>query len=741
MVDINYVLNSFDGVIPSGHNKWKALCPIHGDDNPSISITIKDDKILMKCLAGCSTSDVLSAVGLTFDDLGSPSKKVDFSVFDKIAYGQRNHYGDGVIVKDHYDYISADGKYLYTKIRFEGGTIPKGDKVIRYYCIDYVNSSFKSGMPIGVEKTLYRLPNLLKGIKEGYPVYIVEGEKDVRTLENLGWVATTSGGANDWKESYGKYFKGADVRILPDNDEAGDKLAKKIYRDIKDFAYRTKIVRTSNDNKGDVTDYLNEKGHNKETLLELIQKEKYQYASWINCEKDKPEKVNSDRLAHTFDKHEEYLISRNFDGGGRRIYSYSNGVYVPMSDECFKGEIKKYILLGKATTTCLDNTFKFLTYEGNHFCYSDDINNNERIINLKNGILNIDTMELLPHSPKYKTTCQLQINYDANATEMSNFMKYINDLCLNEVNVVDEQKKTVIQEFMGLILSNVFGHRTKKAIILYSPRGDSGKSQLINLLQELLGMDRVIVVQLQEMNPTNRFVLANLIGARLVTCGDQTAVDVTDSSTFKQLTGSDMVKVERKGKDVVNFTYKGVVLYGCNALPNFKDDKGDHLFNRLLVIPCIHTVPEGERDSSILQKMLRERTAIFNWAMIGLKRLIANKFIYSQCDASATIIQEYRNKIDTVQRFIYESNYEITKQFGDIVNAKNFYEEYVNFCDDNEISTVMKRENFKERMASYGCNTRKSHGNIVYSGIRKQAEQKEKSADGFVDVLPETIPY
>ena len=95
-------------------------------------------------------------------------------------------------------------------MRFEG-------KEIRYVTIDY-NKDTYNYCKTKDNVTLYRLPELLKAISEGWPVYIVEGEKDVETLRNLGYTATTAGGVNDWRREYAAYFTGAQVVILPDND-------------------------------------------------------------------------------------------------------------------------------------------------------------------------------------------------------------------------------------------------------------------------------------------------------------------------------------------------------------------------------------------------------------------------------------------------------------------------------------------------------------------------------------------
>src|SRR5262249_51203906 len=54
------------------------------------------------------------------------------------------------------------------------------------------------------------------------PIFIVEGEKDVDALWERNIPATcNSGGAGKWRDDYSKYFEGATVNILPDNDPPG----------------------------------------------------------------------------------------------------------------------------------------------------------------------------------------------------------------------------------------------------------------------------------------------------------------------------------------------------------------------------------------------------------------------------------------------------------------------------------------------------------------------------------------
>jgi hypothetical protein len=74
----------------------------------------------------------------------------------------------------------------------------------------------------GVRAVPYRLPELLEAIAAGHPVLIVEGEAKADLLWSWNVAATCCvGGAKKWKAEHSEYLRGADVYLLPDNDNAG----------------------------------------------------------------------------------------------------------------------------------------------------------------------------------------------------------------------------------------------------------------------------------------------------------------------------------------------------------------------------------------------------------------------------------------------------------------------------------------------------------------------------------------
>ena len=67
-MQIEEILNRLDKVTQRGE-QYTALCPAHDDKKPSLAITQKDEKILLKCWSGCNANEITGALGLKLSDL------------------------------------------------------------------------------------------------------------------------------------------------------------------------------------------------------------------------------------------------------------------------------------------------------------------------------------------------------------------------------------------------------------------------------------------------------------------------------------------------------------------------------------------------------------------------------------------------------------------------------------------------------------------------------------------------
>lgn len=712
----------------------QCICPCHKDKEPSLTISKgKNQNIVMYCHAGCSTEDILASVGLSISDISNESNKPSY--LDRIAYyyGTKKGYGDGVKVTAEYPYRNEHGEYLYSKVRIEGGTIDK--KIIRYYEIDRVNDEYKPCKKENTTRTLYRLPELIKYRKKAKCVYITEGEKDVHTLINLdsSFVATTTAGsASDWQSEYAKYFKGCDVVLFRDNDKAGIDSVKKIVKDLRRYAHRIRIVCPSDKEHGDVTDYLTKEGGTLKSLIEMCNNPEEQYFGyWVElC--DKGIKVNAGLLAEQVAQNEHYIITRNPSDDKEQLYFYEAGVYRPMNKSGVKGIIKEYIPTAKQSDHLLNNVYSLLMSSNENIYNVNMLNADESIINFKNGLYSVKDRKLIPHTPKILSSFQYGFDYNPDVTNCPIFTKYINELCTKPDGTIDKKEIDIIQEYLGFIISNVKMQSVKSAMVLWSRLGNTGKSVLNRLITYICGYDRVASIKLNELTIKNNFILGTLPYCRVISCGDESNSNVTDSSIFKALTGGDPVKVEPKGKQGYTYIYNGGFVIACNGLPCFEDDKGLHLFDRLIILPCEHHITDDIKDANLSKKLEKEVQAVVNWAIVGLHRLIDNRYIFTKSDSSELSKEEYRKTMDSLYRFVSE-NYVITNKREDRIYKTTFDDAYARWCTDNNCIAVSKK-NITGRMDSIGIThdrgNVKDHRNIeVYRGIRAKESVFTKASD------------
>ena len=716
--DLNGSRKNSDGSI-------NVRCPCHDDKEASLSISKgKIHETVLKCHANCNYIDILAEVGLTENDLYNDSRtKQEKNLLTKIERYVNK------LIEAIYDYKDANGKYLYSKIRFVG-------KHIRYAVIDKKNDSFTMKKPEGVY-SLYNLPAAIKAIKKGYPVYITEGEKDVDTLKNLGFTAVTAGSVSDWRSEFAHYFTGARVVILPDNDAPGLELKDKILKSLRAFAHSIKVVITSQAEHGDVTDYINER-HSKEDLKELIKGVDAIVAPWVELTERKDgtikQRINVGLLKACISE------SLNYKCVDSAFYWYCNGYYKHMDKNAVKAKISDYIPDTLTNDNLLNNVYNLMLADSDHMANEKDFNTNEKYINFKNGLYNIDAKALEPHNADVLYTRQVNTEYieGSTITEYHTFTKFIRDLCKSADGGIDWQAYKALQEVAGLAISNIYGHKTKKAVFLYSPVGNTGKSQFLGLLGHLIGQENITSIPLQNMNEDKgRFAFANAGFVRLIMNGDQSKADIKDSSIFKSITGGDAIKVEAKGKDIKALVFKGLVLIACNDLPYIADDKGEHIYRRMYIVPCTHTIEEKERDPNILDKMLQELPAIVNWAIEGLHRLKANNYNFTEIAAGNQYIEDYRKNSDTVFSFLSDEGYTITKDPNDKISKKRLLEQYNQYCIREERQSVSKRQ-FGERLekiTGFKTAVAKYQDGKSYRAIRGIKEYN----DGFVPVDNEQI--
>lgn len=246
-----------------GLNSYKALCPLHDDTNPSLSI-FGDRFRRFNCFGCGKKGDVFQF----FAELKGLDVKSDFP---KILEGIAADFGinsAGNAPKktqkkttkpfkktkpfEHFELGLPIQRYAYTNEK---------EKVL-YYNVKFAPKDFRQCDPTGTRWTVKnikpKVPYQLPKVVTAETVLIVEGEKDVASLAKLGLVGSCNvAGAGNWTKDLNRHFKGKDVLLLPDNDDPGRKHMDMVFNNLNGIAKSIKRIELPGlPDGGDVTDWI-----------------------------------------------------------------------------------------------------------------------------------------------------------------------------------------------------------------------------------------------------------------------------------------------------------------------------------------------------------------------------------------------------------------------------------------------------------------------------------------------------
>lgn len=335
--------------------------------------------------------------------------------------------------------------------------------------------------------------------------------------------------------------------------------------------------------------------------------------------------------------------------GSTFIYVYRGGYYQLMSETEFKGMIIDYIPSQIRRSKDVDEVFKLLLMENDYYIDNSELNSDYKYINFKNGLLNLETMELESHTPDKFFTVQIPVCYKRldECKRGTLFDKYLDELVDN-----DNVMKECLLEAMGLALSNIPGYLTKKAILMIGPK-DCGKTQIKKLLTLLLGIKYTSSIELSKMS-TNNFATSELYNKRLAGSNDMQYTAVADMGIFKQLTGGDPISVEFKGRGAFSYVFTGLLWFLANDFPKFSGKKEDAVYQRFVVIPCEHVVKAEDQDPELVNKMLRESEYIVSLCIDSLLKLIDRKYKFPESERMINGLKKYEVSNNTLLQFVEE---------------------------------------------------------------------------------------
>lgn len=271
----------------------------------------------------------------------------------------------------------------------------------------------------------------------------------------------------------------------------------------------------------------------------------------------------------------------------------------------------------------------------------------ERYINLQNGLYSLDDFALEAHDPALRFTTQLDFEYDPSA-RCPNWDNYLRTSLLTPDGKVDLELIFLLQEAMAYSMT---ARTDMKASFWCVGKPDSGKSTLIALIHSLMGTLHG-TINLNNLGE-DRFMLAQIVGKRVVTFTEAEESTMIPDALYKAMVGGvDEIYTDVKNKPGISFKPIAKFWWAMNEAPRMKDRSGAML-NRLKPIPFEHSIAPDRRIGNLHQLLVRERPGIFNWLMVGYQRLLDQE-AFTVSEQSERWKENYRTQNDTEAGFLTE---------------------------------------------------------------------------------------
>jgi putative DNA primase/helicase len=269
----------------------------------------------------------------------------------------------------------------------------------------------------------------------------------------------------------------------------------------------------------------------------------------------------------------------------------------------------------------------------------------------------------------------------------------------------DQDLYLYARRLVGYLLT---GTTTEQVLHFFYGLGANGKSVFCEILEALLGEYGLVASPDLVMMRRHTGIpndIARLRGVRAAFMNETSQGSRFDEAKLKDLTGGDTLTGRFLHQEFFDFapTHKLVIRGNHKPVISGTDDG---LWRRLRLMPFIVTIPPGEQDLELVEKLREELPGILRWAVNGC--LEWQRVGLRPPPAIVEAVRAYREESDTLGRFI-EDCCNTTSKLSQ-VKAGVFFQRYQQFAEQTgerslpakELPYEMRRRGFEWKRTKLG---------------------------------------
>lgn len=577
------------------------------------------------------------------------------------------------------------------------------------------------------------------GIGPG-PILLMAGEMDCLLAQSLGFAQAdtfTSGEQSLPRPDMVADWKGKDVYVWYDNDIPGRGGARHVANALATLDCRPRIVEFPPDfpEGEDFTDLVVKHGYTRSMIDELIASaqaheppqpvgvhatiKSYRFTDLGNAERFADQHGHQ---ARWWSERRQWFTCAGEDGKWREHGSDNVRRWM---QECARAMQQEKELYDDAARDSFESWCRSSENDGRTRgamaqaqallqIQPDDFDHDPYILNVHNGIVNLKTGELLPHSADRFCLKQVAIDYDSRCANPHNWLKFLHHNLKEDQQFIDWLQKAI-----GYMLT---GSTEEKLIFFVKGPPDTGKTKFIETLLALLGEYAVqapkslVMVQSHQVHPEH---IALLYGNRLASVSELDDSERFNEGQIKWLSGGDSLTARFMRENSFTFTPTHKLLLSANKYPSASSDAA--VWRRLRILPFEVIIPPDQQNKRLFEEVLKpELPAILRWAVEGAIRWSAEGL----GEAPMTIevaTKQYRESMDPLTNF-YQERCIIGEG---CVNRSAITGAYLSWCDSTHTKSLGVRELYArldERFATVPDQT----GTMAYDGIRLKVDYTKR---------------
>ena len=407
-------------------------------------------------------------------------------------------------------------------------------------------------------------------------------------------------------------------------------------------------------------------------------------------------KIDDGKIVPNYDRIREHIEKRFCPITYRGMVYIFDGTRYRIDDQDVAKEVHRCLMAVQYTNHhrmkgITDEIFKRIqTYSTVH-----ELPFNQRsgeFIPCQNGLVEIETGNLLSFSPVYGFRYVIHADYDPTANEKV-IEEFFHDLVVPKGMDPTEDNSHLMVQMVAQIIT---GQHHKTAYYLYNSTGNNGKSTLASLITAFVGMENTASLTLQEICD-DKFAMAELEGKMVNLCPDLPMGFIPNTSQFKALTGGDLVNAQKKFGQPFQFVNKAIMVFGANGIPDV-GDHSDAFFSRFIMVPFPN---QFDVDPTFIERLTTETnmSGLLNLVIPEIRRIQKNGLMGKEDPRD--IKDKWKKESNSAFAFIDE--FLIPCSDGERIRFDDVFDQYIEYCRINgkkrrgekSFESTLKNQNYR----------------------------------------------